>query len=80
VIFFTTEQVIKVHSSLISQTGWLDGLRDKNLLDSALKSPFQTFDGKELYSQEELIDLGFGIASGKYQKADITFWILNHRK
>ena len=49
-IFFESEQVIKLHSSLIAKTGGMDGIRDENLLDSALKSPFQTFDGNELYS------------------------------
>lgn len=48
-IFFDFEQVIKLHSSLVSKTGGIEGIRDKNLLDAALKSPFQTFDGKELY-------------------------------
>ncbi len=49
-IFFEYEQVVKLHSSLISKTGGIDGVRDANLLDSALKDPFQTFDGKDLYS------------------------------
>ena len=48
-IFFESEQVIKLHSSLIAKTGGMDGIRDENLLDSALKSPFQTFDGSKLY-------------------------------
>ena len=48
-IFFSDEQILKIHSSLISKTGGIDGVRDKNLLDSAIKSPFQTFGGKELY-------------------------------
>ncbi|MCR5699113.1 MAG: type II toxin-antitoxin system death-on-curing family toxin [Treponemataceae bacterium] len=48
-IFFEYEQVIKLHSSLISQTGGEDGVRDEKLLDSSLKSPFQTFDGNALY-------------------------------
>ena len=48
-IFFESEQVIKLHSSLIAKTGGIDGIRDENLLDSALKSPFQTFGGNELY-------------------------------
>ena len=48
-IFFESEQVIKLHSSLIAKTDGMDGIRDENLLDSALKSPFQTFDGNELY-------------------------------
>lgn len=53
-IFFTEEQVKKIHSSLIRKTGGLDGVRENNLLDSALKAPFQTFDLKELYP--EVID------------------------
>lgn len=48
-IFLEYEQVIKLHSSLISKTGGIDGVRDENLLDSALKAPFQTFGGKDLY-------------------------------
>ena len=48
-IFFGYEQVVKIHSSIIAKTGGMDGIRDKNLLDSALKSPFQTFGGRELY-------------------------------
>ena len=48
-IFFKFEQVIKLHSSLIAKTGGMNGIRDENLLDSALKSPFQTFGGNELY-------------------------------
>ena len=47
-IFFSFEQVLKLHSSLIEKTGGIDGVRDK-LLDSALKAPFQTFGGNELY-------------------------------
>ena len=48
-IFFEFEQVLKLHSSLIEKTGGMDGIRDQNLLDSSLKSPFQTFNGNELY-------------------------------
>ena len=50
-IFFDYEQVIKLHSTLISKTGGIDGVRDDNLLDSALKTPFQTFGCKDLYPE-----------------------------
>lgn len=115
-IYFTLEQVLKIHSVLVQKTGGSDGLRDKNLLDSALKTPFQTFALEELYptflekasalcyslvqnhpfvdgnkrigvhlmllflelnncklsySQKELVDFGFGIASGKIGKDEI---------
>ena len=48
-IKLTKEQVISIHSSLIEATGGTDGVRDIGLLESALETPFQTFDGKDLY-------------------------------
>lgn len=48
-IRLTKEQVIKIHSALIAKTGGIDGIRDENLLESPLNSPFQSFDGVELY-------------------------------
>lgn len=53
-IYFSEEQIKKLHNSLISKTGGLYGIRDSNLLDLSLKSPFQTFDLKDLYP--EIID------------------------
>jgi prophage maintenance system killer protein len=73
VIFFSEDQVKRIHSSLIKKTGGLDGLRDNRLLDSALNSPFQTFDSKEL------IDFGYGVASGKISKEEIKEWIQLHK-
>lgn len=51
-IILSTEQIILMHSMLIAETGGLDGIRDKGLLDSAVKAPFQTF-GEELYKSTE---------------------------
>ena len=124
-IFFEYEQVVKIHSSLIAKTGGMDGIRDAQLFDSALKTPFQTFGGNNLYpnildkasqlcyslienhpfvdgnkrigvhlmllflklnnievnySQQELVDFGLDIASGKMSKNDIKGWIIEHRK
>ena len=124
-IFFEYEQVVKIHKSLIEKTGGMDGIRDAQLLDSALKTPFQTFGGNNLYpdildkasqlcyslienhpfvdgnkrigvhlmllflklnnievnySQQELVDFGLDIASGKMSKNDIKGWIIEHRK
>ena len=124
-IFFEYEQVVKIHSSLIAKTGGMDGIRDAQLLDSALKTPFQTFGGNNLYpdildkasqlcyslienhpfvdgnkrigvhlmllflklnnievnySQQELVDFGLDIASGKMSKNNIKGWIIEHRK
>lgn len=50
-ILISKEQVLRIHTSLIKETGGIDGIRDENLLDSALNSPFQTFDSKELYPE-----------------------------
>lgn len=122
-IFFDYDQVVKIHSLLVAKTGGTDGVRDKNLLESALKTPFQTFDGSELYqtildkasqfcyslienhpfldgnkrigvhltllflklngvelsySQNELIEFGLNIASGKMNKEDIKNWLHSH--
>jgi hypothetical protein len=43
------EHILMLHAQLIKEFGGSDGIRDFNLLDSALESPFQTFDGVELY-------------------------------
>lgn len=48
-IKLTKEQVVSIHSSLIKASGGTDGVRDDGLLESALESPFQTFDGHDLY-------------------------------
>ena len=39
----------RLTKTLIKETGGSDGIRDENLLDSALNAPFQTFDGEDLY-------------------------------
>ena len=59
----TKEQVLFLHSELIKCSGGQDGLRDENLLDSALSSPFQIFDGLEVFSslQQKAARLGFGL-------------------
>ena len=48
-IKLTKEQVVSIHSSLIKASGGTDGVRDEGLLESALESPFQTFDGHDIY-------------------------------
>ncbi|MBV6642703.1 MAG: type II toxin-antitoxin system death-on-curing family toxin [Cyclobacteriaceae bacterium] len=42
-------EVIEIHSILIERFGGSNGIRDNDLLDSALNRPYQMFDGKELY-------------------------------
>lgn len=48
-IIISKEQVIFLHSQLISETGGSDGLRDEDMLESALSAPFQVFDDMEVY-------------------------------
>lgn len=57
------EQVLKLHTQLIEATGGSHGIRDENLLDSALNNPFQSFGGEELYSsiQARAAQLCFGL-------------------
>lgn len=43
------EQILLLHSQLIHQTGGTAGVRDFNLLESAIETPFQVFGGEELY-------------------------------
>ncbi|GHU97588.1 death-on-curing protein [Spirochaetia bacterium] len=43
------ESVMDMHSALIQKTGGLDGVRDMNLLDASVNSPYHTFDGNYLY-------------------------------
>ena len=43
------DAVIAIHTITIQRFGGTDGIRDEQLLDSALAQPFQTFDGDELY-------------------------------
>lgn len=120
-IILKKEQVISIHSILIKRSGGLDGVRDNNLLESALQAPFQTFGGDELYptiqkkaaclcyglvnnhsfidgnkrigilammtflqlngmsvdcTDDELIQLGLGLASGKVSQEELFKWIV----
>ena len=38
-----------LHCELIKETGGTEGIRDAGLLESAIESPFQSYDGEELY-------------------------------
>jgi death-on-curing protein len=51
------------HKELINEHGGDDGIRDEALLDSALASPFQTFDEQSLFPslQQKAVRIGFGL-------------------
>jgi death-on-curing family protein len=59
----TKEQIIAMHRNLIEVYGGSDGVRDEDLLDSAIAAPFQTFDGKSILPsvQQKAVRLGFGL-------------------
>lgn len=59
------EKVLSLHNLLTTETGGEPNVLDKNLLDSALESVFQTFDGQELYPsrEEKGAHLGYSLIS-----------------
>ncbi len=122
-IVFNEEKVLLLQQLIIESSGGSFGVRDTNLLNSALLSVYQTYDGKELYptkqekaarlcyalisnhafldgnkrigvlvmlsfldingihltyTDDELVDLGLGVASGKYLAQDVLDWIKSH--
>ena len=62
-IILTERQVILLHRQLIEETGGIDGLRDKGLLQSALAAPFQSYDNIDMYPsiQQKGARLGYGL-------------------
>lgn len=122
-IKFSKDKVLLLYQLITSQTGGSFGVRDFNLLDSALESAYATFDGKDLYpskeekaarlacslisnhafidgnkrigmyvmltflevnginidaTNEEVIELGLGLAEGRIKYEDALEWIINH--
>jgi len=43
------DQIITFHKKIVNATGGSDGVRDKTLIESAVKKAFATFDGIDLY-------------------------------
>ena len=62
-IRLSKEQVIKLHSQLIAETGGSDGIRDEGLLESALAAPFQSFGDEDAYPTiaQKAARLGYGL-------------------
>ena len=52
-IKFSQEKVLLLHKLITEETGGDPNIRDLALLDSALESAFQTFNGQELYPTKE---------------------------
>ncbi|WP_139650842.1 type II toxin-antitoxin system death-on-curing family toxin [Raoultibacter phocaeensis] len=63
--YLELSEVIAVHEYLLDQFGGSEGVRDTDLLESALAQPRQTFDGEDLYqtSAEKAARYAFGIVN-----------------
>ncbi len=115
--------IVLMHSALIKETGGMEGIRDGNLLDSAVNAPFQTYDGEYLHksleakaarlgyfliknhpfidgnkrigmlammaflelngvglvcSDQDIVETGLRIATGKMDDKELLEWILRH--
>ena len=62
-ITLTKEQIKRLHNQMIAATGGTYGLRDENVLDSALNAAFQGFEGAEFYPTivSKIARLAYGI-------------------
>ena len=75
-IKLTKEQILLLHTQLIETTGGSDGIRDVGLLESALESPFQSFDEEELYPsiQAKAARLCYGLVKNHAMIDGIKDW------
>ena len=76
-IEFDKDKVLLLQQLLIESTGGTVGVRDFGLLDSALASAFQTFDGVDLYptKEEKAARLGFNLVSNHaFLDGFVPFW------
>ncbi len=48
-IRLTKNQILLLQKILIQKFGGIHGVRDENLFESAIETPFQTFGGQDLY-------------------------------
>lgn len=64
-IKLSKDKVLLLQQLLIQETGGSTGLRDIDLLESALENCYQTFDGNELYpsKEEKAAALGYSLIS-----------------
>lgn len=62
-IVLTREQIIQLHTELVTETGGSAGIRDEGMLSSALQAPFYCFDGVDMYPSvhAKAARLGYGI-------------------
>lgn len=58
-------QILLLHGQLLTETGGADGIRDDNLLDAALESPYSGFQDTQFYPSIEAkaARLAFGLVN-----------------
>ena len=61
--WFSKEDIIYLHSTIVMKTGGEDEIRDEGMLESALATPLQTFDSVDLYPTivDKFARLSFGL-------------------
>ena len=59
--FLTLEQILILQQRVIERSGGATGIRDKNILESAVAQPYMSYDGHDLYPTliEKVSALGF---------------------
>lgn len=64
-IKFSKEKILLLYKLMIAETGGSAGVRDMDMLDSAIESAFATFDGKDPYpnKEEKAAAIGYGLIS-----------------
>ncbi len=61
--YLNLEELLELHRMVLRQSGGTPGLRDSNVLESALAQPRMTFGGEDLYPSliEKAAALGFSL-------------------
>lgn len=59
----SVQQILLMHTQLISKTGGMSGIRDIGLIESAVAAPFASFGGTDLYPtlEAKAAQLGFSL-------------------
>ncbi|MGD9910100.1 MAG: type II toxin-antitoxin system death-on-curing family toxin [Candidatus Izemoplasmatales bacterium] len=62
-MIITIDFIIELQKRMINATGGIFGIKDMNILDSAISSVYQTFMGKDLYPSdvEKICRLSFNL-------------------
>lgn len=81
--FLTIEQVIELHDELLNRYGGLPGIRDKNLLFSAIDAPKVAILGQEMYSSvfdKAAAYLYHLVCNHPFNDANKRTWLCRHAR